>query len=73
LVELLETLASRLDVIQQAGAFARQAFEQHYDRPIGVARFGAILGLTAPTQAPLTTPFAPFGVPLHSLRETTAD
>jgi UDP-GlcNAc:undecaprenyl-phosphate GlcNAc-1-phosphate transferase len=73
LVELLETLATCPDVIHQAGTFARQAFEQHYDRPIGVARLGAILGLTAPAQAPLTAPFAPFGVPLQSLRETTAD
>ena len=42
LVDLLETLAQRPDLIHYAGDLARQAFEQHYDRPIAVARFCAI-------------------------------
>jgi glycosyltransferase involved in cell wall biosynthesis len=47
LVELLDTLACRPDLVHQAGSLARQAFEQHYDRPIAVARLCAILGLTS--------------------------
>ncbi|MEQ1885594.1 MAG: glycosyltransferase family 4 protein [Bryobacteraceae bacterium] len=35
---LLETLAANPDLIYRAGARARTAFEQHYDRAIGVAR-----------------------------------
>lgn len=55
LVDLLETLAGRPEVIHHAGGLARQAFEQHYDRPIAVARICAILGLSTHVQAPLTT------------------
>jgi glycosyltransferase involved in cell wall biosynthesis len=73
LVKLLESLARSPDLISQAGALAREAFEQHYDRPIAVARLCGILGLTVPVEAELTTPFAPLGLPLRSLRETTAD
>jgi UDP-GlcNAc:undecaprenyl-phosphate GlcNAc-1-phosphate transferase len=73
LIELLETLASRPDVIHQAGANARQAFELHYDRAIAVNRLCAILGVATPAQAPLTTPFAPFDVPLRALRETAVE
>jgi glycosyltransferase involved in cell wall biosynthesis len=73
LVELLETLAHRPDLIHQAGALARQAFEQHYDRPIAVARLCAILGLTSPVQAPLTTRLAPLDVPLRPFLETRVD
>jgi len=53
LVELLETLCNRPDLIAHAGRLARQAFEQQYDRPIAVARFCSILGLTSPVQATL--------------------
>jgi hypothetical protein len=69
LVELLETLAQRPDLIQRAGALSRQAFEQYYDRPIAVARFCAILGLTSPAEAELTAQLGPLGAPL---RETLA-
>jgi glycosyltransferase involved in cell wall biosynthesis len=55
LVQLLETLARRPELIHHAGARARQAFEQHYDRPIAVARLNAVLGLPTPVQATLTT------------------
>ena len=50
LVDLLETLAHRPDLIHYAGGLARQAFEQYYDRPIAVARFCAILGLNSPAR-----------------------
>ena len=69
LVELFETLAKRPDLIQHAGALGRQAFEQYYDRPIAVARFCAILGLTSPAEAALTAHLGPLDVPL---RETLA-
>jgi len=55
LIQLLETLANRPDLIHEAGARARQAFELHYDRPIAVARLNAVLGLPALAQASLTT------------------
>jgi glycosyltransferase involved in cell wall biosynthesis len=73
LVDLLETLAQRPDLIHYAGALARQAFEQHYDRPIAVARFGAILGLTSPVQAPVAAGAGSFDAPLRPLHETRAD
>jgi colanic acid biosynthesis glycosyl transferase WcaI len=43
LLSLLELLATRLDLIAEAGARARQAFEAHYDRPIGVARIRQVI------------------------------
>jgi UDP-GlcNAc:undecaprenyl-phosphate GlcNAc-1-phosphate transferase len=69
LVELLETLAQRPDLIHYAGALGRQAFEQHYDRPIAVARFCAILGLASPAHAALAAHVGPVEGPL---RETLA-
>jgi len=45
LTSLLENLSSQRHLISEAGARARQAFEQHYDRPLGVARIVKILGL----------------------------
>jgi colanic acid biosynthesis glycosyl transferase WcaI len=44
LISLLETLSSERHLLSEAGARARQAFEQHYDRPMGVARIVKILG-----------------------------
>jgi colanic acid biosynthesis glycosyl transferase WcaI len=57
LVSLLEMLASQRHLMFEAGARARQAFEQHYDRPMSAARIVKILGLepaerTALSQAP---------------------
>ena len=45
LVALLERLSEDRAEIRELGARARQAFEEHYDLPIGVARIAAILGL----------------------------
>ena len=53
LVELLETLVRRPGLIHEAGATARQAFEQYYDRPIAVARLCETLGLTSPIETTL--------------------
>jgi hypothetical protein len=55
LIQLLETLADRPDLIHQAGTLARQAFAQYYDRPIAVARLNAVLGLPTSVQDSLTT------------------
>jgi glycosyltransferase involved in cell wall biosynthesis len=73
LVELLETLAGSPEVVHRAGALARRAFEQYYDRPIAVAGLCAILGLTAPAQAPITTLLEPFDIALRVFRQTAAD
>src|SRR5207237_10322060 len=43
-VSLLKALAANMDLVQQAGFRARQAFLAHYDRPIGVSRLCKILG-----------------------------
>jgi glycosyltransferase involved in cell wall biosynthesis len=45
LIELLEFLTVNLGAIHDAGARARDAFLQHYDLPIGVARIRSILGV----------------------------
>ena len=45
LASLLERLHSERELIFDAGRRARQAFEQHYDRPVGAARIIKILGL----------------------------
>jgi colanic acid biosynthesis glycosyl transferase WcaI len=45
LVSLLERLAEDRESIAMAGARARTAFDEHYDRPIGAARVAMILGL----------------------------
>jgi UDP-GlcNAc:undecaprenyl-phosphate GlcNAc-1-phosphate transferase len=63
LVELLETLARRPDLIHHAGGNARQAFEQHYDRPIAVARLCGVLGLSS--AAPSTLAAGAGASPLH--------
>jgi colanic acid biosynthesis glycosyl transferase WcaI len=51
LIELLERLSEDRDLIRETGARSRQAFEQNYDRPIGVARIAAILGLKTTDRA----------------------
>ena len=45
LTNLLETLDRRRDLIAEAGARARRAFEEHFDRPIAVARICKVLGI----------------------------
>jgi colanic acid biosynthesis glycosyl transferase WcaI len=45
LIGLLEKLCCQRQLISEAGGRGRQAFEQHYDRPLGVARIVKILGL----------------------------
>jgi glycosyltransferase involved in cell wall biosynthesis len=45
LVALLDLLAAHPDETRAAGRRARAAFEEHYDRPGGVARIREILGL----------------------------
>ncbi len=45
LASLLARLSAQRHLIFEAGARARQAFEQHYDRPAGVSRIVKILGL----------------------------
>src|ERR1019366_1497803 len=53
LVRLLERLEQDRSLVQEAGARARSAFEKHYDKPIGVARILAILGVSeTPSPAP---------------------
>jgi glycosyltransferase involved in cell wall biosynthesis len=44
LVQLLARLAARPAEIEEAGRRARQAFLEHYDRPLGVARICRLLG-----------------------------
>ena len=43
MVRLLERLEKDRDVVREAGARARCAFEKYYDRPVGVARILSIL------------------------------
>jgi len=63
LASLLQKLDSQRHLIFEAGARARQAFEKHYDRPMGAARIVKILGLEpaevgAPLPDPRTTPYS---------------
>jgi glycosyltransferase involved in cell wall biosynthesis len=46
LITLLEFLAGNPALVVEAGARGRNAFLQHYDLPIGVARICSILGVT---------------------------
>lgn len=45
LLELLEFIERRRDLVEAAGARARAAFENHYDRSIGVGRIARVLGI----------------------------
>jgi colanic acid biosynthesis glycosyl transferase WcaI len=45
LTSLLTSLVADRNPMVEAGARARAAFERHYDRPIGISRIAAILGL----------------------------
>jgi colanic acid biosynthesis glycosyl transferase WcaI len=53
LATLLEALASRRNLIVDAGARARHFFELHHDRPMSVARIVKILGLEAELTVPV--------------------
>jgi glycosyltransferase involved in cell wall biosynthesis len=67
LVKLLELLNAHRDLVDEAGARARHAFELHYDRPHGVDRLRRVLGLEA--NADRTAPAAASATaqpPLHS-------
>jgi glycosyltransferase involved in cell wall biosynthesis len=55
LIALLQLLASNPGLLRDAGHRARQAFLQHYDLPIGVARIAAILQLSKTTQTLATS------------------
>ncbi len=46
LTELLVTLAANRNLVRVAGARARQAFDNHFTLPLGVARILGILGAT---------------------------
>jgi colanic acid biosynthesis glycosyl transferase WcaI len=46
MVQLLKRLEKDRSLVREAGARARRAFDDHYDRPIGVARVLSILGLS---------------------------
>lgn len=55
MVCLLKQLEQDRNLVREAGARARCAFEEYYDRPIGVTRILSILGLSAgsrPAAAP---------------------
>ena len=45
LVRLLQTLAANPELVQQAGSRSRQAFLEHYDKPVAVSRICHILGV----------------------------
>jgi len=47
LIALLDRLENNRTEVYESGARAREAFDQNYDRPIGVARIAKILGLAS--------------------------
>ena len=51
LVRLLRRLEKDRDLLSEAGARARDAFEKHYEKSIGVARMLSILGVSEPARA----------------------
>lgn len=48
LVNLLQLLEADPELLRDAGQRGRQAFLQHYDKPLGVARICSIVGAMAP-------------------------
>jgi hypothetical protein len=46
LVQLLRTLEKDRDLLTKAGARARSAFEQRYDKSVGVERVLSIMGVS---------------------------
>ena len=62
MVRLLHRLEQDRGLLREAGARARTAFEQYYDRPIGVGRILSILGLVeTPRPAPACTAASSLG------------
>lgn len=60
MVRLLLRLEQDRGLVREAGARARIAFEQYYDRPIGVGRILSILGLAeTPRPAPVRAAASP--------------
>ena len=51
LVRLLQQLERNRDLVQKAGARARDAFEKHYEKSIGAGRLLSILGLSESAKA----------------------
>ena len=51
LVRLLQQLERNRDLVQKAGARARDAFEKHYEKSLGAGRLLSILGLSEPAPA----------------------
>jgi glycosyltransferase involved in cell wall biosynthesis len=51
LVRLLQELEGNRDLLREAGMRARDAFEKHYEKSIGVARLLCVLGLSEPATA----------------------
>jgi len=51
LVRLLRELEQNRELVREAGVRARDAFEKHYDKSIGVGRLLSILGLSEPAAA----------------------
>lgn len=68
LIGLLDSLASDRETVRVNGLRSRKAFEQYYDRPRGVARIAAILGLAqaSPEEALAERPVAVIGT-AHSV------
>jgi colanic acid biosynthesis glycosyl transferase WcaI len=62
LVTLLDLLASHREELQAVGKRARAAFEEHYDRPAGVARITTILGLMTQAAFPENVTVGPVGI-----------
>jgi glycosyltransferase involved in cell wall biosynthesis len=56
LVELLDQLERHREWIADAGARARQAFLEHYDKPVGVQRVCSVIGLPAAQSASPSVP-----------------
>jgi len=53
LISLMETLDCHRDLIAAAGARARRAFEENYDRSIGIANICKVLGIEVPSDKEL--------------------
>jgi len=47
----LQQLERNRDLVQKAGARARDAFEKHYEKSLGAGRLLSILGLSEPAPA----------------------
>ncbi len=59
LVNLLRSLAIDRAAVRSAGQRARQAFLEHYDLPLGVARVCDLIGASGQTHQPSSLSFSP--------------